>query len=70
MVEKFKEFITEEKDEPYRFLNLIHDTPADPNKTGDAMEIQAKKMGIDNFMILLIEDFETITGYKLNKFLI
>ena len=35
-MEKFSSFITEEV-KPYKLLNLIHDTPDDPNKTGDKM---------------------------------
>ena len=41
-MEKFSEFITEEKDEPYRVLILMRDAEDDPNKTGDALEKQAK----------------------------
>ena len=41
---KFAEFLKEQdNDKPYRFLNLIHDTPEDPNKTGDMLVKQAKK---------------------------
>ncbi len=50
-MEKFSEFITEEKDEPYRFLNLIHESPDDPNKTGDALVKEASKMGIDSYQL-------------------
>ena len=49
-MEKFKSFITEEE-KPFRFINLIHDTPDDPNKTGDALVKQAKKMGIDCYQL-------------------
>jgi ribosomal protein S6--L-glutamate ligase len=49
-LEKFKSFITEEE-KPFRFINLIHDTPDDPNKTGDALVKQAKKMGIDCYQL-------------------
>ena len=52
MTQKFSQFITEEpKEQKYRFLNLIHDTPDDPNKTGDALVKQAKKMGIDCYQL-------------------
>ena len=35
-MDKFSDFISEQKNEqPYRLLNLIHDTPDDPNTTGD-----------------------------------
>ena len=49
---KFAEFLKEQDNEkPYRFLNLIHDTPEDPNKTGDMLVKQAKKMGIDCYQL-------------------
>ena len=51
-MDKFSDFISEQKnDKPYRILNLIHDTPDDPNKTGDEIERQAKKMGIDIYQL-------------------
>ena len=37
-MEKFAEFITEEKDEPYRLMLIIYDDPLDPNKTGEEIE--------------------------------
>ena len=51
---KFAEFLKEQDNEkPYRLLNLIHDTPDDPNKTGDMIEKEAKKMGIVIDAVLL-----------------
>ena len=48
LTQKFSQFITEEpKEQKYKVLNLVHDTPDDPNKTGDEIERQAKKMGIE-----------------------
>ena len=32
---KFREFISEEKEEPYRLVIISHDDPDDPNQTGD-----------------------------------
>ena len=49
-MEKFSKFITEEE-EPYRVLVLMRDVENDPNKTGDALEKQAKKMGIDLYQM-------------------
>ena len=49
-MEKFKSFITEET-KPYRILILKRDVPDDPNKTGDALEKEAKKMGIDLYQM-------------------
>lgn len=65
MVEKFKDFITEEKDEPYRFLNLIHDTPDDPNKTGDMLVKQAKKMGIDCYQLRVDNGYISVDKGKI-----
>ena len=42
MVENFKSFITEAK-EDYRMLILINDTPDDPNITGKDLSKRAKK---------------------------
>ena len=50
-MEKFKSFITEAKDEPYRILIVMRDVPDDPNKTGDALVKQANKMGIDIYQM-------------------
>ena len=50
-MEKFKSYTTEAKEEPYRILVLMRDVENDPNKTGDALEKQAKKMGIDLYQM-------------------
>ena len=44
-MEKFKSFITEEKEQPYKLLILVHSTPEDPNKTGVIIDKEAKKIG-------------------------
>ena len=49
---KFKDYITEEKVQPYRLVILSHDDADDPNKTGDLIREKAKKLGID---VLLAE---------------
>ena len=36
-VPKFREFISEEKEEPYRLVILSHNAPDDPNATGVRM---------------------------------
>ena len=49
---KFAEFLKEQDNEkPYRLLNLIHDTPDDPNKTGDEMVAEAEKLGISTYQL-------------------
>jgi ribosomal protein S6--L-glutamate ligase len=50
-LEKFKSFITEEETKPYRVLVLKRDVPEDTNNTGDSLEKQAKKMGIDLYQM-------------------
>ena len=59
-MEKFKSFISEAKDEPYRILILMRDEPDDPNKTGDALEKQAKKMGIDLYQMEVDSSYFTV----------
>tara|TARA_B100000315_G_scaffold250322_1_gene282935 strand:- start:60 stop:1142 length:1083 start_codon:yes stop_codon:yes gene_type:complete len=49
-MEKFSEFITEEKDEPYKLLILSHDDPLDPNETGPLVRKNASEMGIDVYL--------------------
>ena len=49
---KFREFISEEKEEPYRLVIISHDDPDDPNQTGDLIRSNAKKLG---FKCLLAE---------------
>ena len=61
MTESFSQFITEEpKEQKYRFLNLIHDIPDDPNKTGDALVPQAKKMGIDCYQLKVADGYFSV----------
>ena len=50
-MEKFSEFIIEANEKSYRFLNLIHDTPDDPNTTGDKMVKEAKLLGINAYQL-------------------
>ena len=59
-MEQFKSYITEEKDEPYRFLNLIHDTPDDPNTTGDKMVDEANKLGIESYQLNVQNGYFTL----------
>ena len=60
-MDKFSDFISEQKnDKPYRILNLIHDTPDDPNKTGDMIEKEAKKMGIDCYQLKIDNGYFTV----------
>ena len=60
-MDKFSDFISEQKNEqPYRVLNLIHDTPDDPNKTGDMIEKEAKKMGIDCYQLKIDNGYFTV----------
>ena len=49
-MEKFSEFITEAKDEPYKLLILSHDDPLDPNETGPLVRKNASEMGIDVYL--------------------
>ena len=44
---KFREFISESKEESYRLVILSHDDAEDPNKTGDLIREKAKKLGIE-----------------------
>jgi ribosomal protein S6--L-glutamate ligase len=61
LTESFSQFITEEpKEQKYRFLNLIHDIPDDPNKTGDALVAQAKKMGIDCYQLKVADGYFSV----------
>jgi ribosomal protein S6--L-glutamate ligase len=61
LTQKFSQFITEEpKEQKYKVLNLVHDTPDDPNKTGDEIERQAKKMGIDIYQLNIEYGYFTV----------
>ena len=59
-MEKFKAFITEEKDEPYKLVVLSHDDTHDPNETGVLIREKASNVGID---CLLVE----MTGFFINE---
>ena len=51
---KFREFITEEKEESYRFVVIWHDDPLDPDdpeKTATAMIDEGKKIGCKGFKV-------------------
>ena len=57
-MEKFSDFIVEQKEEPYTLLLLVHSTPDDPNKTGVILEKESKKIdGVD------VYQFEVNLGY-------
>ena len=49
-MEKFKSFITEQKDEPYKLAILSHDDPNDPNETGPLIKNKAQELGLDVFL--------------------
>ena len=50
-MEKFKSFITEAEDEPYRLVVFSHDDPDDPNETGVLIREKASKIGIDCLLV-------------------
>ena len=49
-MEKFKSFITEAKEEPYKLLILSHDDPFDPNETGPMVRKKASELGIEVYL--------------------
>ena len=60
-MEKFKSFISEQKNEqPYKMMLIIYNDPADPNKTGDALVTQAKKMGIDCYQLKVADGYFSV----------
>ena len=61
---KFKDFITEEKEDQYRLVILSHDDADDPNKTGDLIREKAKKLGIK---VLLAEFVGTYVSEENDK---
>ena len=63
-MEKFKSFITEEEAKPYRVLVLKRDVPDDTNKTGDSLEKQANKMGIDLYQFEVTHGYVTTNAKK------
>ena len=51
MLEDFKDFITEKKeDEPYKLVILSHDDPLDPNETAPLVRKKAEELGLDVFL--------------------
>ena len=52
--QKFREFITEKKDEPYRLVILSHNAPDDPNVTGVRFREEAQKLGIKVFLAEMV----------------
>ena len=63
-MEKFSEFITEEK-KPYRLVVLSHDDPDDPNETGVLIREKASKIGIDCLLVEMTGLFISEEGDKL-----
>jgi len=60
-LEKFKSFISEQKNEqPYRMILLMNSTPDDPNKTGVVLEKEAKKMNIPFYQFEVNDGYVTI----------
>ena len=51
---KFKDYITEEKNKPYRLVILSHNAPDDPNVTGVHFRKEAKKLGIEVFLTEMV----------------
>tara|TARA_B100000949_G_scaffold229403_1_gene238297 strand:+ start:330 stop:1403 length:1074 start_codon:yes stop_codon:yes gene_type:complete len=49
-MEKFSEFITEEKEEPYKLLIISHDDPFDTNETAPMIRKKASELGIEVFL--------------------
>ena len=49
-MEKFSEFITEAKDDPYKLLIISHDDSLDSNETGPLIRKNASEMGIDVYL--------------------
>jgi len=49
-MEKFSEFITEAKEEPYKLLIISHDDPDDPNETGPLVRKKASELGIEVYL--------------------
>ena len=69
-MEKFKSFITEEKNEPYKIVVLSHqlagvrDTKDDPDSSGTALLVNlGGKLGLDVFK-------QTLLVHTLKKFLV
>jgi len=61
---KFRDFITEEKEESYRLVILSHDSEDDANVSGELVKTAAKKLGIKT----LLADFRGLfTHYESNQ---
>ena len=52
--QKFRDFITEQKDEPYRLIVLSHNEPGDPNDHGLRFREEGKKLGIKVFLAEMV----------------
>ena len=52
--QKFRDFITEQKDEPYRLIVLSHNEPGDPNDHGMRFREEGKKLGIKVFLAEMV----------------
>ena len=63
-MEKFKSFITEEKDEPYRMVVLIHDTVDEPDITGKRIKQEADKQNLKCYRVELDGAYSTIKNGK------
>ena len=50
MVENFKSFITEAKEESYKLLIISHDDPFDTNETGPLVRKKASELGIEVYL--------------------
>ena len=73
-MEKFSEFITEEKEESYKLVILSHDDPEDPNETGPLIREKAQELGLDVFLGELVGAYSTekdgkryIHSFKVDK---
>ena len=63
-MEKFSDFITEEKDEPYRFVLIWYDDPDDPDEpeiTADKLIEEGKKLGCIGFKVDIDGAYSDIT---------
>jgi len=72
-MENFKSFITEEKDEPYRFVLIWYDDPDDPDEpeiTADKLIEEGKKLGCVGFKVDIDGAYSDITEMVLDLFTI
>ena len=49
-MEKFSDFIVEQKDEPYKLLIVSHDDPLDPNETAPLVRKKASELGLNVYL--------------------